>query len=106
MVKKKSTINPVMTGAAGAVIGAGIGAAAGAAMTNPKTRKKVEKVVENVQKQATNYVKSMNKTGMEEGRKAVSNIAAKAGISEGAMKNVTKTSKTVKKVGGKAKKNK
>jgi hypothetical protein len=82
MANKKQTINPVVTGA---VIGAGIGAAAGAAMTNPKTRKKAEEVVGNVKKQATDYMKSMNKTGMEEGKKAIENIATKAGISKSSM---------------------
>ena len=75
---KKEKVNPLVTGAAGAVVGASIGTVAGVAMNDTATRKKVERVVKSVQKQATGYVKSLDtEKGKEEGKKAVRTIAAK-----------------------------
>ena len=79
MNSKTHKINPIVSGAAGAVVGAGIGMAAGAAANDAKTRKTLEKVVHAVKEQAENYMKSVDtKKGMEEVKKVAQDAVSKA----------------------------
>ncbi len=46
--KKESSLHPIMTAAAGAVVGAGVAVAATTALKNPKTREKIMSTLESV----------------------------------------------------------
>jgi hypothetical protein len=71
---KKSGVNPVAAGVAGAIVGAGVAVAATAAMKDEKTREQVKKVLHKVKNQASEYMNDRKtKQMLEEGKKHVKN---------------------------------